>query len=90
VDTLEVVNLRLSAEGTGEESVAEEFGALAQMQKEGLIRHLGLSAASAAQLTEAEAIAPVVTRIVLGPMIAVGCCGQFGPGADLKLGSSRQ
>ena len=31
------------------------------MQKEGLIRHLGLSAASAAQLTEAQAIAPVVT-----------------------------
>jgi pyridoxine 4-dehydrogenase len=61
VDTLDVVNLRLSAEGTGDESVAEEFGALAEMQKEGLIRHLGLSAASAAQLTEAQAIAPVVT-----------------------------
>jgi aryl-alcohol dehydrogenase-like predicted oxidoreductase len=61
VDTLDVVNLRLSAEGTGDEPVAEEFGALAQMQQEGLIRHLGLSAASAAQLTEAQAIAPVVT-----------------------------
>lgn len=61
VGTLDVVNLRLSAEGTGDESVAEEFGALAEMQKEGLIRHLGLSAASAAQLTEAQAIAPVVT-----------------------------
>ena len=61
VDTLDVVNLRLSVEGTGEESLAEEFGALAQMQKEGLIRHLGLSAVSAAQLTEAQAIAPVVT-----------------------------
>ncbi len=61
VDTLDVVNLRLSAEGAGAESVAEEFGALAEMQKEGLIRHLGLSAASAAQLTEAQAIAPVVT-----------------------------
>ena len=61
VDTLDVVNLRLSAEGTGEESVAEEFGTLAEMQKEGLIRHLGLSGASAAQLTQAQAIAPVVT-----------------------------
>ena len=61
VDTLDVVNLRLSAEGTGDESVAEPFGTLAEMQKEGLIRHLGLSAASAAQLTEAQAIAPVVT-----------------------------
>jgi len=61
VDTLDVANLRLSAEGTGEESVAEEFGTLAEMQKEGLIRHLGLSGASAAQLTQAQAIAPVVT-----------------------------
>jgi len=61
VDTLDVVNLRLSAEGTGEESVGEEFGTLAEMQKEGLIRHLGLSGASAAQLTQAQAIAPVVT-----------------------------
>lgn len=24
-------------------------------------------------------------QIVLGPMIAVGCCGQFRPGADLEL-----
>ena len=39
----------------------EPFGALAELQKEGLIRHLGLSEASDAQLTEAQAIAPVVT-----------------------------
>jgi pyridoxine 4-dehydrogenase len=61
LDVLDVVNLRLSAEGTGEESIAEQFGALAELRKEGLIRHLGLSAASDAQLTEAQAIAPVVT-----------------------------
>ena len=61
VDVLDVVNLRLSAHGTGEEPVAEQFGALAELQKEGLIRHLGLSEASDAQLTEAQAIAPVVT-----------------------------
>ena len=61
VDALDVVNLRLSAHGTGEEPVAEQFGALAELQKEGLIRHLGLSEASDAQLTEAQAIAPVVT-----------------------------
>ena len=61
VDVLDVVNLRLSAHGTGEESVAEPFGALAELQKEGLIRHLGLSEATDAQLTEAQAIAPVVT-----------------------------
>jgi pyridoxine 4-dehydrogenase len=61
VDVLDVVNLRLSAHGTGREPVAEQFGALAKLQKEGLIRHLGLSEASDAQLTEAQAIAPVVT-----------------------------
>jgi pyridoxine 4-dehydrogenase len=61
VDVLDVVNLRLSAHGTGQEPVAEEFGVLAELQKEGLIRHLGLSEASDAQLTEAQAIAPVVT-----------------------------
>ena len=61
VDALDVVNLRLSAHGTGREPVAEPFGALAELQKAGLIRHLGLSEASDAQLTEAQAIAPVVT-----------------------------
>src|SRR4029077_12319157 len=61
VDALDAVNLRLPAEGTGEEPVAETFGALAELQKEGLIRHLGLSEASDTQLTEAQAIAPVVT-----------------------------
>ena len=61
VNALNVVNLRLSAHGTGEEPVAEPFGALAELQKEGLIRHLGLSEASDTQLTEAQAIAPVVT-----------------------------
>ncbi len=61
LEVLDVVNLRLSAHGTGEESVAEPFGALAELQKEGLIRHLGLSEATDAQLTEAQAIAPVVT-----------------------------
>jgi pyridoxine 4-dehydrogenase len=57
LDVLDVVNLRLA----GEESLAEQFGALAELREEGLIRHLGLSAASGAQLTEAQAIAPVVT-----------------------------
>jgi pyridoxine 4-dehydrogenase len=60
VDALDAVNLRLSAHGTGREPVAEPFGALAELQKAGLIRHLGLSEASDAQLTEAQAIAPVV------------------------------
>jgi aryl-alcohol dehydrogenase-like predicted oxidoreductase len=63
VDALDVVNLRLGTnEGqTDDEPIGDMFGALAELQKEGLIRHLGLSAASDAQLTEAQAIAPVVT-----------------------------
>ncbi|MDX6346529.1 MAG: pyridoxine 4-dehydrogenase [Streptomyces sp.] len=62
LEVLDVVNLRLSSvEGTSDESIAEEFGALAELRKEGLIRHLGLSGVSDAQLTEAQAIAPVVT-----------------------------
>ena len=61
LDVLDVVNLRLAADGTGQESVAEQFGALADLRKEGLIRHLGMSAASDAQIAEAQAIAPVVT-----------------------------
>ncbi|MFE2638639.1 oxidoreductase [Streptomyces scopuliridis] len=62
LDTLDVVNLRLGVvEGTSEESLAEQFGALAELQRQGLIRHLGLSGVSSAQLTEAQTIAPVVT-----------------------------
>jgi pyridoxine 4-dehydrogenase len=61
VDVLDAVNLRVPAESSGEDSIAEPFGTLAELQKEGLIRHLGISAASDAQLTEAQAIAPVVT-----------------------------
>ncbi|HEX4256341.1 MAG TPA: oxidoreductase [Streptosporangiaceae bacterium] len=61
LDVLDVVNLRISAEGSGEDSIAESFSTLADLRKQGLIRHLGVSGASAAQLTEAQAIAPVVT-----------------------------
>lgn len=62
LDALDVVNLRLgSFEGGSDESIAEQFGALAVLQQQGLIRHLGLSGISSAQLTEAQTIAPVVT-----------------------------
>lgn len=62
LETLDVVNLRLgSHEGTTEDSVGEQFGALVELQQQGLIRHLGLSGVSAAQLTEAQGMAPVVT-----------------------------
>jgi aryl-alcohol dehydrogenase-like predicted oxidoreductase len=62
LDVLDVVNLRTAAFDTpDEESLAEPFSVLAELQREGLIRHLGISGVSSAQLTEAQSIAPVVT-----------------------------
>ncbi|MFF4753188.1 oxidoreductase [Streptomyces sp. NPDC002514] len=62
LDTLDVVNLRTAAlDGGNGDSVAEQFGALAELREQGLIRHLGLSGVTEAQLTEAQGIAPVVT-----------------------------
>jgi pyridoxine 4-dehydrogenase len=62
LDTLDVVNLRVGAvEGPTDESIAKEFTVLAELKQQGLIRHLGLSGVSDAQLTEAQTIAPVVT-----------------------------
>ncbi|MEV0072545.1 MULTISPECIES: oxidoreductase [unclassified Amycolatopsis] len=62
LDGLDVVNLRVGAhEGTDDTPLSDEFGALAELREQGLIRHLGLSGVSSAQLTEAQAIAPVVT-----------------------------
>jgi aryl-alcohol dehydrogenase-like predicted oxidoreductase len=62
LESLDVVNLRLGAHETpDDESLAEAFGVLADLRRQGLIRHLGVSGASPAQLTEAQRIAPVVT-----------------------------
>ncbi len=58
-DHLDVVNLRLPGSAAGS-SIAEHFGALAQLREAGLIRHLGVSGVTAAQLAEARSIAPVV------------------------------
>ncbi|MEU4096436.1 aldo/keto reductase [Streptomyces sp. NPDC026673] len=55
-DHLDLVNLRFMR-GT---SVAEHFGALAELRDAGLIRHLGLSNIRPEHLAEARAIAPVV------------------------------
>jgi pyridoxine 4-dehydrogenase len=61
LETLDVVNLRVGGFDSPEPgSIAEPFAALAEMQREGLIRHLGLSTVSAEQVAEAQAIAPVV------------------------------
>ena len=62
LDVLDVVNLRTAAFDTPtDDSIAEPFSVLAELQQAGLIRHLGISGVTAAQLTEAQSIAPVVT-----------------------------
>ncbi|BBH69653.1 oxidoreductase [Actinoplanes sp. OR16] len=61
LDTLDVVNLRMGGLQEAEPgSIAEAFGALAELREQGLIRHLGLSTVNAEQIAEAQAIAPVV------------------------------
>lgn len=61
LDVLDVVNLRMGGFDRPEAtSIAEPFTALAQLQQEGLVRHLGLSTVSAEQVAEAQSIAPVV------------------------------
>ena len=61
LDTLDVVNLRVGGFDRPEPgSLAEPFSALAQLQDEGVIRHLGLSTVNADQIAEAQAIAPIV------------------------------
>jgi len=61
LDVLDVVNLRLGGfDGPTPGSVEEPFIALAQMQKEGLIKHLGLSTVNAEQIAAAQSIAPIV------------------------------
>ncbi|MEU3051073.1 aldo/keto reductase family oxidoreductase [Streptomyces sp. NPDC006984] len=61
LDTLDVVNLRLGdAQGPMPGSLAEAFGALVDLQRQGLIRHLGVSNATAEQVAEARSIAPIV------------------------------
>lgn len=63
LEALHVVNLRVGTAQAGPsktQSIAEPFGVLADLQKQGLIRHLGISNVTPEQLAEAQAIAPVV------------------------------
>lgn len=61
LDALDVVNLRVGGfDRPTPGSIAEPFTALAEMQQEGLIKHLGLSTVSAEQIAEAQSIAPIV------------------------------
>src|SRR5215831_10990972 len=61
LEVLDVVNLRVGgAMGPSEGSIEEPLTTLAELQRQGLIRHLGLSNVTRAQLTEAQAIAKIV------------------------------
>jgi pyridoxine 4-dehydrogenase len=61
LESLDVVNLRVGGLSSPEPgSLAEPFSVLAQLRREGLIKHLGVSTVSAEQIAEAQSIAPVV------------------------------
>src|ERR1700745_1032318 len=62
LDVLDVVNLRsmFSIEEPAEGSIEEQITVLAELQQKGLVRHIGLSNATPAQIAEARRIAPIV------------------------------
>jgi len=62
VDTLEVVNLRamFDAHGPAEGSIEAPLSALAELQRRGLVRHIGLSNVTATQIEQGRTIAKVV------------------------------
>ncbi len=61
LDALDVVNLRVGAVmGPSEGSIEEPLTVLAELKRQGLIRHIGVSNVSPEQLTEARAITEIV------------------------------
>jgi aryl-alcohol dehydrogenase-like predicted oxidoreductase len=62
VEVLDVVNLRLMGDihAPTEGSIEREVTALAELQRQGLVRHIGLSNVTSAQVAQARKIAPVV------------------------------
>jgi len=61
LDTLDVVNLRVGgAMGPTEGSIEEPMTVLAELKREGLIRHIGLSNVSPVPLAEAQTIAEII------------------------------
>jgi aryl-alcohol dehydrogenase-like predicted oxidoreductase len=61
LDVLDVVNLRLMFDvgGPAEGDIEEPMTAMAELQRKGLVRHIGLSNATAAQVAQARRIAPI-------------------------------
>ena len=62
LETLEIVNLRIfgTGQGTGNASIEPPLTALAELQRQGLIRHIGLSNVTAAQIEEGRRLADIV------------------------------
>lgn len=61
LDSLDLVNMRMGdANGPLPGSIAEAMGTLAELQQEGLIRHLGVSNVTADQVREARSVAELV------------------------------
>jgi len=60
LDVLDVVNLRIFGEGRREGSIETPLTALAQLQQQDLVRHLGLSNVTAAQVEQGRGIAEIV------------------------------
>jgi len=62
LDVLDIVNYRVigSSHGPEEGSIAEQVTVLADLQRKGLIRHIGLSNVTASQVAEAQAITDIV------------------------------
>lgn len=62
LEQMEVVNLRITGNvhGPAEGSIAREVEAMAALQAQGLIKHIGLSNVTAAQIDEARAMVPIV------------------------------
>lgn len=61
-DVLDVVNLRImfDAHGPAEGSIEEPLAALAELQQQGLVRHIGLSNVTPAQVAEGRRLAEIV------------------------------
>lgn len=62
LDVLEVVNLRsmLDIHGPAEGSLEEPLTALAELQRQGLVRHIGLSNVTSTQIADGRRICPIV------------------------------
>jgi pyridoxine 4-dehydrogenase len=62
LEALDIVNYRVMGSGHGpdERSIAEQVTVLANLQRQGLIRHIGLSNVTAAQVIEAQTITSIV------------------------------